>query len=82
MRTARATWTCAVRKPSDESCRFTIVSMPADRREVGSLDSMREQDVHMRGKVHALHGQSIMLLSNTRQFHDVPEKFRPNPEAA
>ncbi len=64
----------------DESCRFTIVSMAADRKEVGALDTVREQDVHLRGTVHAMHGQAIMLLSSARQFHDGPEKFRPNPE--
>ena len=63
----------------DEGCRFTVVSMAADRREVGSLGSLRDQDVHLRGTVHALHGQAIMLLSNARQLHDGPEKFRPNP---
>ena len=64
----------------DESCRFTIVSMAGDRKDVGALDAVREQDVHLRGTVHAMHGQAIMLLSNARQFHDGPEKFRPNPE--
>ncbi len=64
----------------DESCRFTIVSMAVDRKDVGTLDTVREQDVHLRGTVHAMHGQAIMLLSSARQFHDGPEKFRPNPE--
>ena len=64
----------------EASCRFTIVSMAADRKAVGALDTVREQDVHLRGTVHALHGEAIMLLSNARQFHDGPEKFRPNPE--
>ncbi len=64
----------------DESCHFTIVSMTTDRKDVGTLDSLREQDVHLRGVVHAVHGQSMMLLSHARQFRDGPEKFRPNPE--
>ena len=63
-----------------ESCRFTIVSMAGDRKDVGALDAIREQDVHLRGTVHAMHGQAIMLLSNARQFRDGPEKFHPNPE--
>ncbi len=61
-------------------CRFAIVSMPEDRKEVGTLDTLREQDVHLRGVVRALHGESIMLLSNARQLRDGPEKFRPNPQ--
>ncbi len=64
----------------DESCRLTIVSLATDRKEVGALDHIREQDVQLRGVVHGMHGQSVMLLSHARQFHDGPEKFRPNPE--
>ncbi len=64
----------------DESCRFTIVSLAADRKEVGDLDSVREQDIHLRGQVISLHGESLMVLSHARQFHDGPPKFRPNPE--
>ncbi len=64
----------------DESCRFTVVSLAVDRKEVGALDTVREQDVHLRGTVQTLRGQSIMLLSDARQFHGGPEKFRPNPE--
>lgn len=64
----------------DESCRLTIVSLPGDRKEVGALEGVREQDVRLRGVVHAMHGQSVMVLSHARQFHDGPEKFRPNPE--
>ncbi len=64
----------------DESCRFTVVSLPSDRKEVGSLDSMRDQDVRVRGVVHTVRGQSMMLLSHARQFRDGPEKFHPNPE--
>ncbi len=64
----------------DASCRLTIVSLPADRKEVGTLDHVREQDVELRGVVHGMHGQSVMLLSHARQFRDGPEKFRANPE--
>ena len=64
----------------DESCRLTIVSLPTDRKEVGTLDGIRQQDVRLRGVVHGMHGQAVMLLSHARQFHDGPEKFRPNPE--
>jgi len=64
----------------DESCRMTVVSLAADRKDVGALESLRQQDVHVRGVIHAAHGQSMMLLSHARQFRDGPEKFRPNPE--
>ncbi len=64
----------------DESCRFAVVSLAADRKDVGTLDELREQDVHIRGQVLSLHGESIMLLSHARQFRDGPAKFRPNPE--
>ncbi len=65
---------------ADGGCRMVVVSFAADRKEVGELDTLREQDVHLRGMVHILHGQSMMLLSHARQLHDGPEKFRPNPE--
>ena len=60
-------------------CRMTILSLAVDRKEVGELDNVVGQDIHLRGVVHTLHGQSTMLLSHTRQFNDGPEKFRPNP---
>ncbi len=64
----------------EASCRFTVMSIAADRKDVGELQGYREQDVHLRGTVHAVHGQSMMLLSHARQFRDGAEKFRPNPE--
>ncbi len=70
---------CSPETP-ENACHFAVVSMPEDRGEVGALDALRDQDVHLRGVVHTLHGQSIMLLSHARQLHDGPEKFRPNPE--
>ncbi len=70
---------CEPGKP-EESCRFTVMSLEADRKEVGQLESVREQDVRLRGVVHTVHGQSMMVLSHARQFHDGAEKFRPNPE--
>jgi hypothetical protein len=42
----------------DDQCRFTLLSLPADRGEMGDLG---------------------IVLSNLRQFHGGPEKFRPNP---
>ncbi len=63
----------------DESCRFTVISLPMDRKEVGDLSSYRDQDVQIRGTVHVVRGQSTILLSHARQFKDGAEKFRPNP---
>ena len=65
---------------AENACHFTVISMPEDRGEVGSLDALRNQDMHLRGVVHTMHGQSMMVLSHARQLHDGPEKFRPNPE--
>ena len=70
---------CPPETPS-QSCRFAVVSMAEDRKEVGVLESLRDRDVHLRGIVHDLHGQSMMLLSHARQLKDGPEKFRPNPQ--
>src|ERR1700688_3018015 len=35
----------------DEMCRFTIVSLRADREDVGELAKFRDADVHVRGIV-------------------------------
>ncbi len=63
----------------DAACRFTVLSLAADRKEVGDLESYREQDIHIRGIVHVMRGQSTIVLSHARQFKDGPEKFRANP---
>jgi hypothetical protein len=64
---------------SDVACRFTVISLAMDRKEVGELEGLREQDIHIRGVVHVMHGQSTIVLSHARQFKDGAEKFRPNP---
>ncbi len=64
---------------ADGACHFTVISLPVDRKEVGDLDSYRDQDIHIRGVVHTMHGQSTIVLSHARQFKDGAEKFRPNP---
>ena len=64
---------------SDGGCHFTVVSLAADRREVGDLASYKEQDIHLRGVIHVMHDESIIVLSHARQFKDGGEKFRPNP---
>ena len=60
-------------------CRFTVVSMPADRDDVGSLDALVHTDVHVRGVVHMAGDEAFLVLSARRQLHDGAEKFRPNP---
>lgn len=64
---------------SDEACRFTIASLPADRRDAGDLNALRGQDIALRGVVHSVNQRSLMYLSNARQLHGGAEKFRPNP---
>jgi hypothetical protein len=63
----------------DEKCMFTIVSLWADRDEVGELNRYRDADVHIRGIVQPMHGRAGMVLSHARQFHGGPPKFKPNP---
>jgi hypothetical protein len=63
----------------DAQCRFTIVSMPDDRNEVGELRKYRDMDVQIRGIVQPMHGRAGMLLSHARQFRGGPPKFKPNP---
>lgn len=63
----------------DSSCRMTVVSMAADREEIGSLNNLAQTDIRLRGVVHVVHGEAFLMLSSRRQLHDGPEKFRPNP---
>jgi hypothetical protein len=63
----------------DSECGFTIISLPADRAEVGDLHKYRNQDVHIRGVIRLTHGRMGLTLSDARQFRGGPEKFRPNP---
>jgi hypothetical protein len=65
---------------SDDKCMFTIVSLRADREEVGELRKFRDADVHVRGIVQPMHGRSGMVLSHVRQFYGGPPKFKPNPK--
>lgn len=64
----------------DAQCRFTLLSLPEDRDEVGDLRQYRDQDVTLRGVVRATHGRMGMVVSHVRQFRGGPEKFRPNPK--
>jgi hypothetical protein len=67
---------------SDDLCRFTIVSLPEDRGDVGELQKYRDMDVRVRGLVQPMHGRAGMFLSNARQFNGGPPRFRPNPMLA
>lgn len=66
----------------DERCRFTIVSLWADREEVGELRKYRDMDVQVRGIVRPMHGRAGMVVSHARQFYGGPPKFKPNPKLA
>jgi len=63
----------------DTQCRFTILSLPIDRDNIGDLRRYRDQDVQVRGIVRSTHGRMGIVLSHIRQFSGGPEKFRPDP---
>jgi hypothetical protein len=63
----------------DDKCRFTVISLPEDREEVGELNKYRDMSVQIRGIVQPMHGRAGMVLSHARQFYGGPPKFRPNP---
>jgi hypothetical protein len=63
---------------SDAECRFTIISLRQDRKEVGGLESLRSQDIEIRGTVHSFAERAGIILSEARQLHGGAEKFRPN----
>jgi hypothetical protein len=69
---------CSPQTPDDQ-CRFTVVSLPEDRGEVGELKKYRDTDVKIRGIVQRMHGRSGMILSHSCQFYGAPPKFKPNP---
>jgi hypothetical protein len=64
---------------SDEQCRFTLLSLSADRDDVGDLRRYRNQEIEVRGTVRSMHGRMGIIISHVRQFSGGPEKFRPNP---
>lgn len=64
----------------DDQCRFTLVSMNADRDDVGDLRRYRDQNIALRGVVRVTHGRMGIVISHVRQFTGGPEKFRPNPK--
>jgi len=72
---------CSPQTPDDQ-CRFTIVSLPEDRDDVGELKKYRNLDVQVRGIVQPMHGRAGMVLSHVRQFYGGPPKFKPNPRLA
>jgi len=64
----------------DDQCRFTLLSVRADRDDVGDLRKYRDQEVTVRGVVRATRGRMGIQISHIRQFTGGPEKFRPNPK--
>ena len=69
---------CSPQTPDDQ-CRFTVVSLPEDREEVGELRKYRNANVEIRGIVQPMHGRAGMVLSHSRQFYGGPPRFKPNP---
>ena len=69
---------CSPQTPDDQF-RFTVVSLPEDRSEVGELTKYRDANVQIRGIVQPMHGRAGMVLSHARQFYGGPPKFKPNP---
>jgi len=69
---------CSPQTPDDQ-CRFTVVSLPEDRDEVGELKKYRNANVEIRGIVQPMHGRAGMVLSHSRQFYGGPPRFKPNP---
>jgi len=67
---------------TDDKCRFTVMSLWADRDTVGELTKYRDMDVRIRGIVQPMHGRAGMVLSHARQFSGGPPKFKPNPMLA
>lgn len=72
---------CSPQTP-DDKCRFTVISLPEDRSEVGELGKLRDADVQIRGIVQPMRGRAGMVLSHVRQFYGGPPKFKPNPMLA
>ena len=64
---------------TDSECRFTVVSLNADRKDVGDLEQYRGLDIQLRGTIRPFNARTEMVLSRERQFHGGSEKFRPNP---
>ena len=64
---------------ADDQCRFSIVSLKADRGEVGDLQRLDQQDIEIRGIVRPFNARAEIVLSHVRQLHGGSEKFRPNP---
>lgn len=69
---------CSPETP-DAACHFTIISLRQDRKEVGGLESLRSQEIEIRGTVHSFAERAGIVLSHERQLHGGAEKFRPNP---
>lgn len=63
----------------DADCRFILLSMPADREEVGDLRRLSGADIKLRGTLRPMNGRFGIYLTHARQLEGGPEKFRPNP---
>jgi hypothetical protein len=64
---------------SDIDCHFFIVNFSGDAKSVGDIQSLVNQNIHIRGTVHTVQGRAEIVLSSKRQLHGGKEKFQPNP---
>ncbi len=72
---------CSPQTP-DNQCRFTVVSLPEDRTEVGELTKYRDANVQIRGIVRPMHGRAGMVLKATRSpVLRRPTKVQAKPTA-
>jgi hypothetical protein len=63
----------------DDACRFSILSLRADRTQVGDLKPLEGQEIEIRGVIRPFNLRHEMVLSHARQLHGGAEKFHPNP---
>lgn len=68
---------CPAKLP-DYDCRFILLSLAADREEVGDLRRLGGADIQLRGTLRPMHGRLGIYLTHARQLEGGPEKFRPN----
>jgi hypothetical protein len=64
---------------SDSGCRFSVVSYPADARQVGDLEAVRGKDISIRGAVQNYNGRYVLVLNDQRQLRGGAARFAPDP---
>ena len=69
---------CSPETP-DDACHFSVVSYREDSGSVGNLETLRGQDIAIRGPVQSFAGRYFMILNDDRQLHGGAARFRPDP---